>query len=128
MTDVILFQAVTAVTLLGLKLGLKGYVRWLASNDGMTVVADGVQGFGMDLAILGFSLILGGVATKGIKLDGQGDALALIAFIVCFIVAFLCYGGINKAETSVGKWVVGSLSWLFGLVPYSGGIVFLTTR
>src|SRR3990172_6964063 len=121
MTDVYSFQAVTALMLLVSKIILKAYVRWLASNDGIAVLSDGVQGFGIDLAMIGLSLLVGGVTTSAILFSGPGDAIDLLAFFGCFLGAFLLYGGCRKVRNSIVRWGAVTLSWLCGLIPYSGG-------
>lgn len=123
------FNAATAVIFLFSKIIIKGLVRLLANKAGPSGLLDGTVSLGIDLSIIGISIIIGGIATNRITLSTQESAIHLLCVVFSMILSILFYGifysdrinNYQKAAQLFAKIFSMTISWLCGFIPFAVG-------
>lgn len=108
-----------------LKISAKGILKWLADNPAKAVVLESSQSIGMDLGLLGLSILVGGVASSRIVISGQENALSLLALFAFALLSMLAFGACLKTKTAGGYWFWVTSSWICGLCPFGLATHFL---
>lgn len=117
-----LFPVLTTITLLLSKIITKALVRALLRRDGSRVLKDSVQGLGIDIALLGVSLLAAGAMSGKVVINGPRDSFSLIAIVVFSMLSVLFYAFACQRKPVFGVWRATAVSWLTGSIPLVCGM------